>query len=273
LPRSRDATTAGSGREPVSLSVYETGELLLGYSAAALERLLGRPPACESIGWEDAVREMEGRFGGAAEVLREPALAEIERETRLRLEVVRDEDPAGRRWPVDSMLARFCYLVCRLTMPEAVLETGVAYGASSAFILKALAENGRGMLYSVDLPPLGRDSRRFWRVLVGEDLEARWDLQRGSGRRVLPGLLDEIGTPDLFLHDSLHTRWNMRREFGMVWPRLKTGGMLIADDIERNGEFDRLRSYAPSYTRVISDVEKNPLSGSPAPTTFGIAIK
>lgn len=273
MPRPGGGTTADSGREPVPLRAREAAVLLLGYSAASLERLLGRPPARRSIGFGDAVGDLERRFGGVAGVLREPALHEVEGETRRRLEVVWKDDPAGRRWPVDSMLARFCYLVCRLTRPQVVLETGVAYGASSAFILKALAQNGRGTLYSVDLPPLGGESRRYWRTLVDGDLEPRWDLKRGSARQVLPGLLDEVGAPDLFLHDSLHTRWNMRREFGLVWPRLRPGGMLIADDIERNGEWDRLRSYAPSYARVVSDVETYPLSGPPAPTTFGVAIK
>ncbi len=44
---------------------------------------------------------------------------------------------------------------------------------------------------------------------------------------------------DLFLHDSLHTTRNMRREFETVWPSLRAGGLLLADDVERNRRLRR----------------------------------
>jgi predicted O-methyltransferase YrrM len=39
--------------------------------------------------------------------------------------------------------------------PNIVLETGAAYGVTSAFIVQALEVNRKGTLISVDLPPLG----------------------------------------------------------------------------------------------------------------------
>src|ERR671916_823414 len=137
-----------------------------------------------------------------------------------------------------------------------VVETGVAYGVSSAFILRALEENGRGVLHSVDLPPLRREYERFWGVAVDRVHRGRWSLHRGSSARILPRLLDELETVDLFVHDSLPTYRNMRREFEAVWPHLRTGGALVADDVERNRAFGELQRKNPALWRVVRDGEE-----------------
>jgi len=48
-------------------------------------------------------------------------------------------------------LGRFLYKLVRTLHPKIVVETGVANGISSSFILKALSENSSGRLYSIDL--------------------------------------------------------------------------------------------------------------------------
>jgi hypothetical protein len=78
---------------------------------------------------------------------------------------------------------------------------------------------------------------------------------------------------DLFVHDSLHTRRNMRREFDAIWPRLRNGGALLADDVERNRAFGELLQRSPALWRVVQDREETPLHGRAAPVVFGIAIK
>jgi hypothetical protein len=153
------------------------------------------------------------------------------------------------------------------------METGVAYGVSSAFVLRALQENGRGMLHSVDLPPLRREYGRFWGMAVDSSLRSNWKLHRGASGRVLPWLLEEMGVVNLFVHDSLHTYRNMRREFEIVWPRLRAGGVLIADDVERNRAFGELRRRDPALWRVVRDREEQPLHNGAAPVTFGVAVK
>ena len=245
-----------------------------GFADLALEGLLGQAPAYETVGWEDALRRLEDGPGRAAEILAEPALGEVEERTRRLLGEIRATDAFSQRWAADSLFARLCYLACRLAAPDTVVETGVAYGVSSAFLLKALEQNGRGTLHSIDLPPLRREYARFWGVAVPEDLCHRgWRLHRGASRRVLPGLLREAGPVGLFVHDSLHTRRNMGREFDTVWPNLGPGGLLLADDVERNRAFDDLRRKDPSLWRVVRDREKDPLHGRAAPVVFGIAAK
>jgi predicted O-methyltransferase YrrM len=246
---------------------------LAGYADLGLDLLSDASPTYETVNWDSLLRDLDERFGSTAEVLDEPALNEVEEHTRRLLEKIRSEDPSSLRWAADSLLARCCYLMCRLLEPNVVVETGVAYGVSSAFILRALEENGRGVLHSVDLPPLRRGYEGFWGVAGDEANRGRWSLHRGSSTRVLPPLLDELGTVDLFVHDSLHTYRNMRREFEAVWPRLRAGGALIADDVERNRAFGELRQRSPALWRVVGDREELPLHGRAAPVMFGVAVK
>jgi predicted O-methyltransferase YrrM len=251
----------------------EFGERVAGYADLGLERLFGKPPSYETVGWDEALRVVEVQPGLGRSILGESALAEIEEGTRRLLEGIRREDTFSQRWAADSLLAHCCYLSCRLIQPSVVMETGVAYGVSSAFILKALEANGRGTLHSIDLPPLRREAERFWGVAVPDELRGRWRLHRGASAPVLPRLLRQTGPVDLFVHDSLHTYRNMRREFETVWPYLRTGGLLLADDVERNRAFGELRLRAPVLWRVVGERERRPLHGRAAPVVFGMAVK
>ena len=75
------------------------------------------------------------------------------------------------------------------------------------------------------------------------------------------------------MHDSLHTHRNMRREFDTVWPHLREGGLLLADDVERNRAFGELRQKDPTLWRVVEDREISPFQGNAAPVVFGVAVK
>jgi len=113
------------------------------------------------------------------------------------------------------------------------VETGVAAGRTAAVALAAMHESGDGHLYSIDLPPLEMtgDAR-------GNAVPARYrsTLLLGSSRWVLPSLLQKLGSIDLFLHDSDHTRAAQLREYRTVWPYLSSGGVIVSDDV-RNAAF------------------------------------
>ena len=60
--------------------------------------------------------------------------------------------------------AELIYVIVRLLRPNCIVETGVAAGVSSTFILEALNRNDRGELYSIDLPSTARceDGWKYW---------------------------------------------------------------------------------------------------------------
>lgn len=140
------------------------------------------------------------------------------------------------------------YVITRMLKPRAVVETGVASGMSSAFILKALEDNGgNGRLYSVDLPEkvyyedsiavmLPSGKKIGW--AIPHQYEKRWSLILGKSSDVLPSLVKRLGAVDVFLHDSEHSYSNMMREFTSVWPSLRPKGLLISDDVNRNSAFN-----------------------------------
>ncbi len=122
------------------------------------------------------------------------------------------------------------YLLVRASRPGTVVDTGVLYGASTAHILAALADNGGGELHSIDI---GRDPREPPHdYFIPAELQSNWELVTGDSRRALPTLLNRIGPIDMFYHDSLHTREHMIWEYGTALPHLSLHGILASDDVQ-----------------------------------------
>ena len=238
------------------------------------ERLFGKPPQYETVDWETASVELEEHFGNVANILEEPALNEIEDYIRNVADATRYENPGFPGWGADSIIARCCYLACRLTKPDIVVHTGVSYGVTSADILKALEQNRRGVLHNVDLPPLRRNFDRFWGIAVPSQLKSRWRLYRGSSNQILPKILKETEMVDVFVRDSCSTYRCMKQEFRIVWPYLRTGGIVIHNQVEWNRAFSELLQQSPAFWRVIRDYDRRPpFDNTPGEAMFGIAVK
>jgi predicted O-methyltransferase YrrM len=148
------------------------------------------------------------------------------------------------------------YVAVRALAPECVVETGIANGVSSSYLLLALLKNGKGCLHSVGLAdpaylPPGRDPG--W--VVPQWLRAQWHVHLGDSRDVLPGLLQQLGTIDVFAHDSLHTYDHMMWEFEASYPHLKRGGLLFSDDALWNDAFkDFARRVGCQQARILRGV-------------------
>ena len=121
------------------------------------------------------------------------------------------------------------YMLVRALKPRLVVETGVCYGASSAYILEALDQNGAGELYSLDL---GNDPEEppsdFF---VPGHLRDRWRLIIGDCRDELPRLLRKLGEIDMFHHDSLHTYDHMMWEYTIAFRYLHPSGVISSHDV------------------------------------------
>jgi len=48
--------------------------------------------------------------------------------------------------------------------------------------------------------------------------------------QALPDLLAQIPHIDIFFHDDLHTPDHMLWEYRLIWPHLRSGGVMVSDD-------------------------------------------
>lgn len=130
------------------------------------------------------------------------------------------------------------YVVCRLLRPEIVIETGVANGFSSSFILQAITLNKKGRLFSIDLPNQpGQEIKNKVGWIIPENLKLQWNLIFGDSKKELIPLLEKLKSIDVFYHDGDHSYENMLFEYKLAWNFLKNDGFLLSDDITDNNAF------------------------------------
>jgi hypothetical protein len=177
----------------------------------------------------------------------------------------RDEILGGlaERHPHDCglALAQIVWIVIRHRRPQHVVETGVARGVSSAFMLDALDRNDSGALWSVDLPPIRSEARVTVGSAVPDRLRGRWTYIRGASQRKLPPLLDELDVVGLFLHDGPHQRAMMTFEFHHVWPYLGKDSILVADDVDGNTAFVDFARRIDRQPLLVEEKQKGSVVG------------
>jgi predicted O-methyltransferase YrrM len=155
----------------------------------------------------------------------------------------------------DTAFVRAIWCTARHLRPSNVVETGVAHGVTSRFILEALERNGKGRLWSIDRAPIEAEWQSQIGIAVAERLKHRWTYIRGSSRARLPRLLSKLGEIDLFVHDSLHSERNVRFEMDRAWAALRTGGAIVVDDIDVNQGFRNFTQNVPAYTSIVCEAE------------------
>ena len=153
----------------------------------------------------------------------------------------------------------FLYLLVRFAAPEVIVETGVFDGFSSAMILRALHDNGKGELISIDLPARWRSQKEAEHTLpigcepgwaIPDYLRGRFKLYQGDSKQLLPQVLRECGKIDMFFHDSLHTFEHMVFEYETAWRYLVEGGLLLSHDIFYSSAFNKFcREKGKDYIR------------------------
>ena len=137
------------------------------------------------------------------------------------------------------------YAAMRAFAPDVVVETGVASGVSTSYLLYALHRNQRGTLYSIELGDpryLPKGKPPGW--IVPSWLRSRWNLRLGDSRKLLPELLAHLKKMDVFIHDSLHSYEHMLWEYRAAYPHLRPGGLLLSDDADWNTAFREFAAEA-----------------------------
>jgi Methyltransferase domain len=157
-------------------------------------------------------------------------------------------------------------------LPETVVETGVAHGLTSRLILESMKRNGKGHLWSIDLPAVDSALHPEIGMAVPEGLRSRWSYVQGTARERLPGLLRDLKRVDMFIHDSLHTGRNQRFELESAWAALRPGGVALVDDIDHSLAFRTFVDQArPQMWLAVRHVTGSGLVGPDG--LWGLAIK
>ncbi|PYJ73928.1 MAG: hypothetical protein DME72_04570 [Verrucomicrobia bacterium] len=130
-------------------------------------------------------------------------------------EMIQRRDAYGSQGLMGALDCATLYALTRWERPAAVVESGGFVGMSSAFILKALMDEGltTAKLYSIEL---------------SEDCDQGVLIPEGDH---LPSSID------MFLHDSSHSYRHMLWEFHEFWPWLRDGGLLVSHDVNLNAAF------------------------------------
>jgi predicted O-methyltransferase YrrM len=152
------------------------------------------------------------------------------------------------RSAVEDGAAFVLYSLVRINLPAVAVETGVANGHSSFFILKAMIKNGFGRLHSIDIfdgvgTLLTGEERALWHLHV---------LDSENLKQSFTTLIDSLPTIDFFLQDSDHTyRWQYH-ELKTVWGKLGEAGIIAADDTDSSHAFlDFCQNYQAIPTYLI----------------------
>lgn len=141
--------------------------------------------------------------------------------------------PYPECYAVEQGSAFLLYALVRSLRPGIVLETGVANGHSSFFILNAMRANRHGLLHSIDRARdvgwlLSDEERERWRLHV---------LPRKNLKRSFSRILDSLPPLDVFLHDSDHTYLWQSFELQAALKKLTPGGVMASDDCDGGNAF------------------------------------
>jgi len=120
------------------------------------------------------------------------------------------------------------YAIVRRFQPRVVVETGVASGVSTFFLLHALRKNQSGRLTSFDVSPtagalIRPEEKADWRFIALDPKNARREFREHVAQQ---------GPIELFIHDSDHSYGHQSFEYASVLPHLRPGTLLASDDVD-----------------------------------------
>jgi len=157
-------------------------------------------------------------------------------------EMIRRRDAYGSQGVMGALDCATLYALTRWRRPAVVVESGGFVGMSSAFLLKALVDEGvtTAKLYSIEW---SEDCDQG--ALIPNELRSQFVPLRGKVEDFVRS--DELPSSiDMFLHDSSHSYRHMLWEFRQFWPRLRDGGLLVSHDVHMNAAFPEFvaKTYA-----------------------------
>src|SRR6266699_4733941 len=171
-------------------------------------------------------------------------------------EMLARRDTYGSEGVMGALDCATLYGLTRWLRPAVVVESGGFIGMSSAFILKAFADEelAKAKLYSIEL---SQDCEQG--ALIPDELRSAASFIALRGR--IEDFLKRSHLPpsiDMFLHDSSHSYRHMLWEFRQFWPRLRDCGLLVSHDVQMNAAFPEFiaKTYAHDKKTGRRDAER-----------------
>ncbi|HEX4340776.1 MAG TPA: class I SAM-dependent methyltransferase [Polyangiaceae bacterium] len=133
--------------------------------------------------------------------------------------------------PVSPETGRALYMLVRATGARHVVEFGTSFGISTLHLAAALKDGGGGRVIGTEFEP--EKVRRARENLVLGGLADFVELREGDATETLSRDLPD--TVDLLLLDGAKVLYP--RILSLVGPRLRKGGLVVADNADHNPEF------------------------------------
>jgi len=186
----------------------------------------------------------------------ELALGDLDRHSSAVRELAETVSRTGRTYYAQFPAPLDLFALVRVVRPRTIIESGVASGVSSTFLLLGAKSNGWGKLHSIDFPVKRKEAGRneSWAIpgrrssgwAVPRALRRGWDLRLGRSEDLLKPLLEEIGVLEFYCHDSPVDVEHFEFEMRAILPHLRPGSLVVAD----NTDWDVFRSAAESVGAV-----------------------
>jgi len=175
-----------------------------------------------------------------------------------------NENPYPIKFGLGKNVCRLLYYLVKYSQPDIIVETGVANGFSSSYLLLALNSLNKGKLISIDYLVMPWHTREKVGQAIPDYLRKWHDLIIGNSMTELEKLKNSTKHFDIFIHDSSHTYKHMMNEYQIAWPHVNEGGFLLSDDVSQN---DAFLEFADQVGREPIIIKKDDNSH------FGIIIK
>ena len=173
----------------------------------------------------------------------EEAVNDITVQTKLITELSENIRGTGRTHYAQFPAPIDLFALVRLCRPRTLVESGVASGVSSTFLLMGTRANSAGVLHSIDMPVTRKRTRggEPWAIPQGKssgwavpkELRHGWDLRQGRSEDLLEPLLKEIGTLDFYCHDSPIDVGHFEFEMTAIRNHLRPGSLVVSDNTDR----------------------------------------
>jgi predicted O-methyltransferase YrrM len=143
---------------------------------------------------------------------------------------------------------RLLAMLSKMIAPRRILEIGTYMGYSALCLVEGLT--GDGKIITLDMQPETHEiAKIFW---AKSDLNSKIDGHLGDAMTIIP-TLDEIF--DLVFIDA--DKPNYKNYYDLVFPKMRIGGLIIADKVLWSGEVLQVESGATDDESTIALHEYN----------------